>query len=166
MTSSTTLRKWCQRSDCEVIIVDEMLNNQPRLEYKPEKHGMETVFGSLESEIMELVWAKGKSNVRDIYEALNLQRGKNLAYTTVMTIMGRLAEKKVLSRLKEGGTFLYEPFSTKNEFSSRVVGKVIDSLLEDFSETTLAHFVGKIGDIDPKKLELLEELIAKRKQTE
>ncbi len=146
--------------------MDEMLNNESRLEYKPEKHGMETVFGSLESEIMELVWAKGKSTVREIFEALNLQRGKNLAYTTVMTIMGRLAEKKVLRRLKEGGTFLYEPFSSKHEFSSKVVGKVIDSLFEDFSEPALAHFVGKIGDIDPMKLELLEKLIAKRKGTE
>ena len=146
--------------------MDEMLNNESRLEYKPEKHGMETVFGSLESEIMELVWVKGKSTVREIFEALNLQRGKNLAYTTVMTIMGRLAEKKALRRLKEGGTFLYEPFSSKNEFSSKVVGKVIDSLFEDFSEPALAHFVGKIGDIDPMKLELLEKLIAKRKGTE
>lgn len=43
---------------------------------------------------------------------------------------------------------------------------MIDSLFEDFSEPTLAHFVGKSGDIDPMKLELLEKLIPKRKGTE
>lgn len=136
---------------------------EPNLEYKPEKQGLEKVLGPLESEIMELVWSKGKVSVREVADMLNFQSERNLAYTTVMTIMSRLSEKNILQRVREGGAYIYEPASSRNEFSRRVVGKVIDSLLDDFSEPAIAHFVDKIQDIDPTKLALLEKLISERK---
>ncbi len=134
------------------------------LEYKPEKQGLEKVLGPLESEIMELVWTKGMVSVREIVEELNRRDSRNLAYTTVMTIMSRLTAKQMLSRIKESGAYLYEPAVSQNEFSRRVVGKVIDSLFEEFSEPALAHFVDKINDIDPAKLEMLEKLIVEYKR--
>lgn len=137
---------------------------EANFEYKPERHGLEKVLGPLESEIMEQVWERGKVSVREVLETLNSQTGKNLAYTTVMTIMSRLADKHVLRRLREGGAYIYEATSSRHDFSHKVVRKVIDSLLDDFSEPALAHFVDKIQDIDPQKLQLLEQLIAERKK--
>lgn len=134
------------------------------IEYKPEKPGLEKVLGPLETEIMELVWAKGQVSVREVVEIINTQSDKNLAYTTVMTIMSRLSDKNILRRVREGGAYIYEAASSRNEFSRRMVGKVIDSLLDDFSEPAIAHFVGKMQDVDPAKLALLEKMIAEHKK--
>ncbi len=60
-------------------------------------------FGPLESEAMAAIWrADEPVAVRDVVEALNEGRAEPLAYTTVMTVMSRLAGKKVLSRRKAG----------------------------------------------------------------
>lgn len=143
----------------------QKISKGSNLEFKPEKPGLEKVLGPLEAEIMELVWDKGRVAVREVVEMINAQSGrKNLAYTTVMTIMGRLAQKNILRKFNEGGAYFYEASTSRTEFSQQMVGKVIDSLLDDFSEPAIAHFVGKIQDIDPGKLALLEKMIAERKQ--
>jgi len=66
-------------------------------------------FGPLESEVMDSVWSAGGSvAVRKVVDDLNERRTEPLAYTTVMTVMSRLADKEVLSRRKAGRGYVYE----------------------------------------------------------
>src|SRR5258708_12217156 len=66
-------------------------------------------FGPLESEVMRVVWAAdGPVPVREVVEALNAGRAEPLAYTTVMTVMNRLAGKEALVRSPTGRSFVYE----------------------------------------------------------
>src|SRR5680860_1755722 len=53
--------------------------------------GLGQVLGDLEAEIMECMWDLGSASVRRVHECL--QEDRNIAYTTVMTVMTRLAEK-------------------------------------------------------------------------
>lgn len=105
--------------------------------YRPGKPGLEKVLGSLESEVMEVIWFKeAEVSVRDVYETLTLKR--KIAYTTVMTIMGRLAEKKLLKKRKEGNAFLFIPAISKDEFTAQMIDNIVDDLLSDFSDAALA----------------------------
>ncbi len=131
--------------------------------YKPGKPGLEKVLGSLESEIMEVIWSSGREvSVREVLDVM--QGNRELAYTTVMTIMGRLAEKKLLEKRKEGNAFLFKPVLSREEFTGYVVGGLIDDLLSDFSETTMSHFVRRIGEKDRSVLEKLEQALLEAKE--
>jgi len=66
----------------------------------------------LEAEVMEQLWERGESSVRDVMRAINVRSGKDRAYTTYMTIMARLHRKGVLDRRREGKTDLYKPTET------------------------------------------------------
>ncbi len=131
--------------------------------YKPGRPGLEKMLGSLESEIMEVVWLSGSEvTVRQVLDAL--QNNRELAYTTVMTIMGRLVEKKLLEKRKEGNAFLFKPALSRDEFTGKVVGSLIDDLLSDFSETTMSHFVRRVGEKDRSVLEKLEQALDEAKE--
>ena len=134
------------------------------IDFKTGRPGLEKVLGPLESEIMGLVWSRDKVTVREIHKELCLTSSKNIAYTTVMTTMTRLAKKGLLSTIKEGNAYLYEATHNKEEFLQRVVHQVIDGLLVDFLEPAVAHFIDKISDVDPGKLKQLEDLISNRKK--
>lgn len=126
--------------------------------YRTGKPGLEKVLGSLESEVMELIWSKNTEvSVRDVYEALALKR--EIAYTTVMTIMGRLATKKLLKKRKEGNAFLFTPAIAKNEFTIQMVDNVVDDLLADFSDAALASFINRVGKKDRESIEKLEKML-------
>jgi len=58
-----------------------------------------------ELEIMKIVWRREKATVRDVYEEL-LERRK-IAYTTVMTMMKILAQKKYLRKSQEDRAYVY-----------------------------------------------------------
>lgn len=132
--------------------------------YKPGKPGLEKVLGSLENEIMEVAWTSDcEVSVRDVLDALKDER--DLAYTTVMTIMGRLSDKKLLEKRKEGNAFLFKPAISRDEFTGQVVGGLIDDLLSDFSETTMSYFMRRVGEKDRSVLEKLEQALFEAKES-
>ena len=79
--------------------------------------------GELESEIMKIIWERGEITVRDVHDLLAHKRP--IAYTTVMTVMSRLARKKLLRRRKSGAQYVYRPALSNDEF----VGEAIVSML-------------------------------------
>jgi len=66
-------------------------------------HGFD--LGPLEAEVMRLVWEMGEVGVDEVHRTL--QAGRPIAYTTVMTVMSRLAGRGLLERRKEGRAYLY-----------------------------------------------------------
>lgn len=129
-------------------------------DFKPHKIGLKKVLGDLEADIMDIVWQSEKVTVRDVYEKLRAER--EIAYTTVMTIMSRLAEKKLLQKEALGNAYLYMPSMTRLEFTKQVVGEVLDGLLADFAEPAISHFVDRIGKEDENKINALEMMLKER----
>jgi len=84
--------------------------------------------GPLEADVMRVVWEKGEVQVEDVHQAL--LRDRQIAYTTVMTVMTRLANKGLLTRQKQGRAYLYRAAcqreemaqSTLQEWSQRFFG--------------------------------------------
>lgn len=130
-------------------------------EFKPHKAGFKKVFGDLEADIMKIVWKSEEVTVREVYDELRLN--KKLAYTTVMTIMNRLAEKNLLTRESRGNAFAYTPTVSENEFATQIVSEVLDGLLEDFADPALSHIVESLSSKDSQKLKRLEQLIQERR---
>lgn len=139
-----------------------MFINKLISDFKPHKAGYKKVLGDLEAEVMKIVWKTDKATVRDVYEQLRLE--KNLAYTTVMTIMGRLAEKGLLAKEAQGNAYIYTPTISERDFATKVVSEVLDGLLEEFAEPAISHMVDKLSSEDNAKLDKLEEIIKERRK--
>jgi len=131
--------------------------------FNPNKKGLRKILGDLETDIMEIIWQKGELTVRQVYQTL--QDTRSIAYTTVMTVMSRLADKSLLVKLKEGNAFLYRATSTREEFTRSTLKKVINELMADFTAPAISQFLDSMEDADPERMEELSRLIEeKRKQ--
>jgi len=137
--------------------------NRARLvNLRTSRKGIRQVLGDLESDIMELLWKESPASVRDIHE--NLARERSIAYTTVMTVMGRLAEKGLLRREQHGRAYLYVPTQNREQFCSEAISTVMQGLLGGFGEPVLSHFVDTVNSEDAAKLDELLRLIEKKKE--
>lgn len=102
--------------------------------------GLRKFMGDLEVDIMELVWKKADPTVtvRDIYDVLRQQR--QIAYTTVMTTMVRLAEKGLLRIVDKAGLAnCYTPELSREDFIQTVVSRVLNIFFEEFPDESARH---------------------------
>jgi predicted transcriptional regulator len=111
----------------------------------------------LEAEVMEEAWRHDEVTVRDVLVALN-QGSKERAYTTIMTIMGRLDRKDLLTRRRVGKTDLYRPTMSRAEYHEARARAQIDELVSDYGDVALAHFARQLDGLDPKRREALRRL--------
>ena len=107
--------------------------------------------GKLEQEVMEIVWQLENASVRQVLTKLREQRP--IAYTTVMTIMVRLAGKNLLKRrLNESGAYVYQPVCDKQRYRELVSKNAITGLIKNYGEIAIAQFVDAIESSSTQEL--------------
>src|SRR5579863_9935913 len=92
----------------------------------------------LELECLKALWGIGEGTVRDVLQVMVGNR--NLAYTTVMTVLDRLEKRGGVSRRKQGRSFVYVPKLSREELRRFAVKEVVDRFFEG-SEEALARFL-------------------------
>lgn len=105
---------------------------------------VETAFGVLERDVMNVLWAHSELAVRDV----QLRLCRPVAYTTVMTTLDRLFKKGVLSRRKVGRAFIYAAAVTRDELQAAIAGQVLSGLLQSRDAHTvpvLSNLVESVG---------------------
>jgi predicted transcriptional regulator len=115
----------------------------------------------LESEVMESLWASGESSVRAVMDALNRTASKPRAYTTYMTIMGRLHKKGLLARRREGKTDYYSPVYGREEYMALRARSQVEDLVEQYGDVALSHFAQQMASLDPERRRALQRLARK-----
>ena len=118
----------------------------------------EDVLGPLAAAIVREVVARGEASVSDVVEALRHSQGRNLAYTTIMTVMSRLHEKDVLARERRGRQYIYRPAAPERELIDRLSGVAVDRLVDRYGTAALRHFAVRLADLDPKTRQRLADL--------
>lgn len=102
---------------------------------------------------MEVLWgAPAPMSVRAVLDRLNDGRQPPLAYTTVMTVMARLAEKEILRRHLDGRGYLYEAAVPD------AAAIAVRNVMRDFGDAAVAQFVDE-ARTDPKLRRRLERLL-------
>jgi predicted transcriptional regulator len=86
-----------------------------------------TGIGSLEADILAVVWQHDQTTVREVYETL-LER-RQIAYTTVMTVMNNLVKKHLLLQDRSHIAYMYSPAIPGREVVQTVLESVVDRLL-------------------------------------
>lgn len=116
------------------------------------------ILGELESEIMEIVWQSKRPVV--VAEVVRLiEKKRKIAYTTVMTIMGRLVEKGLLSRNLSGSSYLYRPRVNREKFVARAVHNIFTAAISNLGQESVTYFVKEIQKLNPKKRSKLLKML-------
>ena len=90
----------------------------------------------LELECLKALWRLGQGNVGQVRQALLPRR--DLAYTTVMTVLDRLARKGGVERRKVGRSFLYSPQVSRDTLRRAALRELMDSFFEGSEEELLS----------------------------
>lgn len=126
------------------------------------KHTLAEVLGPLENEIMNVVWDSGEVTVRDVHHTLEAKRP--IAYTTVMTTLGRLADKGFLRRIEDQPAHHYQAIVSRDDYASSTVKSVVDWLVSHFPDPAVSYFVDRVEEEDEEVIKRLREAIEQRKR--
>ncbi|MGV0836477.1 BlaI/MecI/CopY family transcriptional regulator [Mycolicibacterium thermoresistibile] len=104
-----------------------------------------TRLGDLEHEVMDHLWsAREPQTVRQVHEALAARR--DLAYTTVMTVLHRLAKKNLVVQHRDDRAHRYAPAYGRDELVAGLMVDALDQVADSGSrQAALVHFVERVG---------------------
>ena len=102
--------------------------------------------GPLEGAVMDRMWKRGPATVRDVVD--DLARTRDLAYTTVMTVMVRLHAKGLLQRERNGKNYIYRASFTRAEHRARLSRDLARDLVSQFGDAALAAFSAELDGVD------------------
>ena len=91
----------------------------------------------LELDCMNTLWPMGEGTVGEIRERLAERRPR--AYTTIMTIMDRLARKGIVERRKSGRAYVYKANLSAEDARAQALRQVIDNFFGGSTEAVKAH---------------------------
>lgn len=100
--------------------------------------------GELQAQIMTVLWRLEAGTVEQVRRALpSRYRG---AYTTVQTVLNRLAERGFLTRERDGQAFVYRPKITEAQYLSRTIQDTLASASPDARQAVLAQLVSGLAE--------------------
>ncbi len=119
-----------------------------------------TGIGSLEADILAVVWELDTTTVRQVYETLRERR--KIAYTTVMTVMNNLVKKHLLTQDKSGIAYLYAPAIPGREVVDTVLHSVVDRLLLGQYNVAVSQLLDLDRELTPEQFDALRALARER----
>ena len=118
------------------------------------------VLGQQELQIMKIVWDQGRVTVRDVYQSL-LER-RQVAYTTVMTMMNILEQKGFLKRIPgEDRAFVYEPAKSRKSVTKAMVSEFLDRVFGGSANPLMVHLI-EDRHLTKKDLDELRRMIKRK----
>jgi predicted transcriptional regulator len=112
--------------------------------------------GDLERSVLETLWEAGDGwlTVREVHDVL--VKDRDIAYTTVMTVLDRMARKDVVAREREGRAWKYRPAQSRGEMTAEVMRQALGEFAEEANardrQAALVAFVGEASDADRQAL--------------
>lgn len=134
------------------------------LRIRPEESGLRASLFDLEAELMDVIWTRSLEDfsVGELHRILETRR--EIAYTTVMTTLGRLCEKELLEREKHGRKYLYRVRMSRSQFVRAMTRDVMNSLPPLGQNEAIAMLVERVSESDDAALDRLEEMIRKQRE--
>jgi BlaI family penicillinase repressor len=110
----------------------------------------------LELEIMQVLWEKGPANVQTVQKELK----RELAYTTVQTMLTVLHRKKRVKRILKDKAYIYRPAVSRNKFTGQALREFVDRVFGGSAEGLVVSLLQE-KQLTPERLKALHELLDK-----
>jgi predicted transcriptional regulator len=115
-----------------------------------------------ELEIMHVFWDRGLSTMAEIRDALAAS-GRDLAYTTVATLVRILTEKGFLEQTNDERPFVYRPMRSYEEVSRSILGDLVERLFLGSREQLLLRLLEE-RKLTAKERTVLESILREKKR--
>jgi len=123
---------------------------------KRPKHS-DKLLTEVELELMTILWRLGEGSVAEVIE--QLPKGRDLAYTSVSTILRILEQKDVLKTRKEGRGHIYIPVLTKSDYEAKTVRHVVDRIFDGTPVALVRQLLDSV-EVDEKEIAEIKKLIS------
>jgi BlaI family transcriptional regulator, penicillinase repressor len=114
-----------------------------------------------ELEVLQILWQRGPSTVREVMEVLNRRRRR--AYTSVMSLLEVMTAKSLLSREARGRAFVYRPTIARSKALGSMVHDLVSRAFEGSASDLVAHLLDQANP-SSAELEEIRRLIAHYEQ--
>ena len=115
-----------------------------------------------ELEVMHAIWDRGESTVADVRDRL-AEEGRDLAYTTVATLVKILLEKNYLEQTNNERPFRYAPLRTFEEVSGNLLGDLVSKVFGGSREKLLVRLMDE-QKLTSEERKVLEEVLKEEAQ--
>ena len=116
-----------------------------------------STLGDLERTVMDTLWSHGPDlSVREVQEHMEAGGHKELAYTTIMTVLDRLSKKDITTRVRDGRAWRYSAAASREELAATALRSTLDHVQAD-RRLAMMHF---LDDASPDELDDLRAALA------
>ena len=115
----------------------------------------------LQLDVMQALWKKGEATVAEVQEFLKTE--KDLAITTIGTILSRLEKKNVVAHRVAGRKYIFRALVSEKDTKRSMVSSLINELFQGNSGSLVNHLLEE-SELDAQDLEKLKVLIEKSEQ--
>lgn len=113
-------------------------------------------FGELQLAILRVLWTRKEATVESICEGLHPEH--DVAYSTVSTVLSRLLDRDVVSREKQGRSYVYRAEVDEAEVRGSMVGRLLDRVFGGDASELVSHLV-RSRELEGAELDRLRALI-------
>ena len=128
--------------------------------YRPKQLSL----GPLEAEILSIIWELGSATVKDVHECILTDPDRELAYTSVTTVLRRLTNKGWLACDKRGRAFYWRPMVSRQEAQAIKAHDYLHQFLAVGNPDIVAAFTDSLDSASLEQLEAIAQRIDKARQ--
>jgi predicted transcriptional regulator len=120
-------------------------------DYRPKKLSL----GSLEREILEIVWELGSVTVKEVHERILLDPDRDLAYASVTTVLKRLMDKGWLVCDRQEKSFIWRPLISRQQAEALEAYEQLQKFLAISNPDLVAGFVDSLDRATIEQIEAI-----------
>ena len=132
----------------------------PLPDYRPKQLSL----GPLEAEILNIVWDLNTATVKDVHDRILLDPNRELAYTSVTTVLRRLTDKGWLTCDKQGKAFYWRPLLTKQQAEIIKAHEQLQRFLAVGNPDVIAAFADSLDEAASDQIEAIAKRIQAARQ--
>lgn len=136
------------------------INMAPLPDYRPKQLSL----GPLEAEILQIVWQLSEVTVKDVHDRILADPSRELAYTSVTTVLRRLTEKGWLACNKNGRAFYWRPLVTKQQSEMIKAHEQLQRFLAVGNPDVVAAFADSLDEAASEKIQAIAKRIQAARQ--
>lgn len=122
---------------------------------------MSVVLTELQMRVMDTIWDRGEATVSEVRDALHPER--NLARTTVATLLSRLEERELLDHRTRGREYVYRPLVERKDVRRSMIREFTDRVFGGDVAGMIRHLLGS-SQVDPEDLREVRRLLVEKEE--
>lgn len=130
----------------------------------PDHRPRQLSLGPLETEILEILWQQGSATVKEVHDQILTDPDRELAYTSVTTVLNRLTKKGWLACDKQGRSFTWRPLVSRKQAQALWAYEQLQQFLTVGQPEIVAALADHLDQASVEQLEAIADRLRAARQ--